>query len=115
MTPESFIEKQEESIVTHIFSVSAAMVGVCLTAIGIINIITVFNKTQSLADDITVVDAILFLASCLLSYTAIKTKNRKLRLKLERITDIFFISALILMVLVGLLLVYCLYSKPLAS
>ena len=30
MPQETFIEKQEESIAIHIFSVSAAMVGICI-------------------------------------------------------------------------------------
>ena len=34
MSQETFIEKQEENIAIHIFSVSAAMVGVCLTVIA---------------------------------------------------------------------------------
>lgn len=106
MKSESFLEKKEESIAQHIFSVSAAMVGVCLTVIGIINIITEFSKTKSIADDVIVINAMFFLASCLLSYTAIKTKNRKIRLRLEKTADLFFLSALIIMVGVCSILVY---------
>jgi uncharacterized membrane protein HdeD (DUF308 family) len=107
MKPESFLEKKEESIAQHIFSVSAAMVGVCLTVIGIINIIAEFNKTKSITDDIIVFDALFFLISCLLSYTAIKTKNRVKRLRIEKIADLFFLLALIVMVFVCSILVYC--------
>ncbi len=106
MPQETFIEKQEESISIHIFSVSAAMVGVCLTVIGIINIITNFKKTSILGDEITAVDAIIFLVSCILSYIAIKTKDRKRRLILEKVSDIIFLTGLAIMVIVCLYIVY---------
>jgi len=111
MKNETFIEKREESIAPHIFSVSAGMVGVCLTVIGIINIIASYSHgTKTIADDVTLLDAILFLFTCFLSYTAIKTKDRKSRLKLELIADICFLTALFVMVVVCLLIVYCFYS-----
>ena len=74
MPQETFIEKQEENIAIHIFSVSAAMVGVCLTVIGIINIITSYIKVDTWADEFTALDAIIFLGTCIISYAAIKTK-----------------------------------------
>jgi branched-subunit amino acid permease len=112
MAPETFIEKQEENITPHIFSVSAAMVGVCLTVIGIINIITKGQTSQTIADDVVVLNAIFFLITCLLSYSSIRTKNRKHRLKLELLTDSFFLISLILMVGVCLILVYFFHFIP---
>ena len=105
MPQETFIEKQEENISIHIFSVSAAMIGVCLTVIGIINIITTFNKINTLGDEITAIDAIIFLAACFISYSAIKTKDRKRRLILEKISDITFLTGLGLMVVVCIFIV----------
>lgn len=116
MAAKTFIEKQEENITQHIFSVSAAMVGVCLTVIGIINVIASYNNNfQTVADDITVVDAVLFLITCILSYIAIKTKNRKKRLKLEMITDILFLIALSIMAGTCLILVYFFYFKRITA
>ncbi len=106
MPQETFIEKQEESISIHIFSVSAAMVGVCLTVIGIINVITNFKKIATLGDEITAIDAIIFLGSCIISYIAIKTKERKLRLILEKISDTIFLTGLAVMVVVCLFIVF---------
>ena len=90
MSQETFDEKQEESIAIHIFSVSAAMVGVCLTVIGILNIISNYKQQDTLCDEITAMDAIIFLCTCVVSYIAIKTKDRKRRLLLEKTTDVFF-------------------------
>ena len=53
----------EEDICVHIFTVSAAMVGVCLTVIGLIRIVITLQKTNTLADDLLAGDALLFLTS----------------------------------------------------
>jgi len=100
------MEKQEESIAIHIFSVSAAMVGVCLTVIGIFGIITAYNKINTLADEFTAVAAIIFLSSCSISYAAIKTRDRKHRLLLEKICDGFFLTGLAAMVMICIFIVY---------
>jgi hypothetical protein len=42
----------EADICIHIFSVSAAMVGVCLTVIGLIRIIITLNPVSTLSDDL---------------------------------------------------------------
>jgi len=98
MPQETFIEKQEESIAIHVFSVSAAMVGVCLTVIGIINIVTSVKKIETLADEIVALDAIIFITSCVLSYIAMKIKEKSRRILLEKIVDIIFLSGLALIV-----------------
>jgi len=112
MPQESFIEKQEESISPHIFSVSAGMVGVCLTVVSLINIITTVKKIDTLGDDLTAFDAVIFILSCYLSYMSMKTKDRKRRLLLERIADRIFLFGLLLMVLVCLFIVYCFSVYP---
>jgi hypothetical protein len=99
MPLETFIEKQEESISIHVFSVSAAMVGVCLTAIGIINVVTVLHKVQTWADEIATVDALVFLGACFISYVAIKTKDRKHRLAFEKTADYLFLIGLVIAVM----------------
>src|SRR5207248_4850434 len=62
--------KLEEDICIHIFTVSSAMVGVCLTVIGLIRVVITLGKADTLADDFLASDALLFLTSCLLSYAA---------------------------------------------
>ena len=106
MSQETFIEKQEGTISIHIFSVSAAMVGVCLTVIGIINVITNFKKIATIGDEITAIDAIIFLGSCIISYIAIKTKESKRRLILEKVSDVTFLTGLAVMVAVCLFIVF---------
>ncbi len=106
MPEETFIERQEESLSLHIFSVSAGMVGVCFTVIGIINLISTLRRAETMADDITAMDAALFLAACGLSYAAIKTRDRRRRLKLERLADATFLGGLGFMVVICVFIVY---------
>jgi hypothetical protein len=56
----------EADICIHIFTVSSAMVGVCLTVIGVIRVVITLGKADTLADDFLAGDALLFLTSCLL-------------------------------------------------
>jgi hypothetical protein len=58
----------EHDISIHIFTVSSAMVGVCLTVIGLIRVVITLGRADTLADDLLAGDALLFLISCLLSY-----------------------------------------------
>ena len=49
--------KLEEDICIHIFTVSSAMVGVCLTVIGLIRVVITLGKADTLADDLLACDA----------------------------------------------------------
>ncbi len=96
-TPENHLE---EDISIHIFTVSSAMVGVCLTVIGLIRVVITFGKADTVADDLLAADAFLFLLSCLLSYSALRTRSKRRIHRMERIADGIFILAMILMVVI---------------
>ena len=93
MSGESFIEKQEENISIHIFSVSSAMVGVCVTVLGLLSIIDSLKKVETIGDELTAVDGVIFLVCCVISYIAIRTKSKKYRYMLEKIADLLFLIA----------------------
>ncbi len=90
-------EKLEEDICIHIFTVSSAMVGVCLTVIGLIRVVITLGKADTVADDLLAVDAMLFLASCLLSYAALRSRGLRRMHRIERAADGVFIAAMIVM------------------
>jgi hypothetical protein len=98
----------DENIAIHIFTVSAAMIGVCLTVIGLVQIVIHPRRESSLADDFLFMDAILFSISCLLSYWALRKRNIKRMHKIEEIADIIFIIAIILMVVICGVIAYTL-------
>jgi hypothetical protein len=87
----------EDDICVHIFTVSAGMVGVCLTVIGLIRVVITLRKTDTFADDLLAMDALLFLIACLASYWALRTRSAKRKYRVERFADLVFVLALILM------------------
>jgi hypothetical protein len=96
-TPENHLE---EDISIHIFTVSAAMIGVCLTVIGLIRVVITLGKADTVADDLLAGDAFLFLVSCLLSYSALRFRTKRRMHYRERIADGIFILAMILMAVI---------------
>jgi hypothetical protein len=90
----------EEDICIHIFTVSSAMVGVCLTVIGLIRVVITLGHHDTLADDLLAADALLFLFACLLSYWALRTRSLRRMHRVERFADAVFILAMILMTVV---------------
>ncbi len=88
----------EEDICIHIFSVSAAMVGVCLTVIGLLRIVITMRRADTFADDLLAGTAVLFLASCLSSYWALRTRSIRRMHRVERFADAIFMLAMCLMV-----------------
>jgi hypothetical protein len=85
----------DEDVSIHIFSVSAAMVGVCLTVIGILRIVIAVKNVATVADDLLLLDAIVFLTACILAYIALRTTARMHMT--EHFADGFFIVGLVLM------------------
>ena len=90
----------EADICVHIFAVSAGMVGVCLTVIGILRVVISTRKAETFADDLLAADAFLFLVSCFLSYWALRTRSERRMHRVERWADSIFLLALVLMVVV---------------
>ena len=96
----------EQDICIHIFTVSSAMVGVCLTVIGLIRVVITLGRADTLADDLLAADALLFLISCLLSYWALRSRSLRRMHRLEKIADGIFILAMIGMVIICALITY---------
>jgi len=102
----------EQDICIHIFTVSSAMVGVCLTVIGLIRVVITLGRADTLADDFLAGDALLFLVSFLLSYWALRSRSVHRMHRLERIADAIFIIAMIGMVIICALITYTISVPP---
>jgi Kef-type K+ transport system membrane component KefB len=102
----------EQDISIHIFTVSSAMVGVCLTVIGLIRVVITLGRADTLADDLLAGDALLFLISCLLSYWALRSRSLRRMHRLEKIADGIFILAMIGMVIICALITYTISVPP---
>jgi hypothetical protein len=93
-------QQLEADLSVHIFSVSAALVGVCLTVSGLLRIVVNTNKVETVVDDFLAIDAVIFLISCLLSYWALRTRSLYRMYRVERMADAIFLVGLFLMVLI---------------
>src|SRR5881275_3749093 len=89
-SPDSHLE---QDICIHIFTVSSAMVGVCLTVIGLIRVVITLGRADTVADDLLAGDALLFLISCLVSYWALRSRSVYRMHRLEKVADAIFIIA----------------------
>ena len=89
----------DHDICVHIFTASAAMVGVCLTVIGILRVVISLRKEDLLGDDLLAVNSMLYLASCLLSYWALRTRSVKRNHRLEYMADGLFLVGMVFTVI----------------
>jgi drug/metabolite transporter (DMT)-like permease len=92
--------------------ISAAMVGVCLTTIGLMRIISSVgqNTVSTYVDDLLAVNAIMFLIATLTSYAALRTRTDKRLHRLERVADLFFIGSMILLTAICFVITYAIGS-----
>jgi len=84
----------------HIFTASAALVGVCLTVIGLIRVVVATTRIGTVADDLLAADAMLFMVACLLAYWALRARSLRRMHRLERLADAIFLIALLLMTII---------------
>ncbi|MGN6482567.1 hypothetical protein [Luteibacter sp.] len=87
-------------------SISAGMVGACLTGIGLLRVSITVSKSQTIADDLLAVDAVLFLVATLCAYFALRVDSQARLHHLERTADIFFILAMVLLTAVCFIITY---------
>jgi hypothetical protein len=91
----------------HIFSVSAAMVGVCLTVVGIIGIIISNNSEYAtVADDLLAVDTVVFMFSCLLAYTSLRSTSVARTRSYQRLADGVFVTGMVTMSIACLIIAF---------
>lgn len=108
LEPESSRSQQlsENDICIHILTVSAAMVGVCLTVIGLFKVIAELKSFSTVGDNLLAVDSLAFLASCILSYISMRSRRKERKGLIGRVADIIFLAALSLMVIICGLIAY---------
>lgn len=101
-----------ERLYTHLITllaVSAGMVGVCLTAISLIGIFKSHSKIDTVLEEVVAVDALLYVAACLLIFGALRTPLKKRSSAIALAVDLVFSVALILTVVVCGLLAWAVF------
>lgn len=101
--------EDDERLYAHLLtllSVSAAMVGVCLTAIGLVSIIKVINKVEHVVEDMLAVASIIFSLVTLLSFLGIRTRIRRTWPRYMLVLDVVFCCGIATMVVASMLLTF---------
>ncbi|NUT77769.1 hypothetical protein HNO86_22225 [Pseudomonas sp. C1C7] len=86
----------DDDICVHIFASSGAMVGVCLTVVGILRVVINIRQEDLIGQNLLAVNAIIYLMTCLIAYWALRTRKVKRNHRLERIADGLFLFGLTL-------------------
>lgn len=93
----------------HVFTVSAGMVGVCLTAIGLLRLISAQTKVQTQGDDLLAVNVIAFVVCAFLAFWSFKTKVANTRRRLRLAVDILFLAGLAGMAAICAIIAYAIF------
>lgn len=88
--------------------IASAMVGVCMTGIGLLRVAVMVRGHETIADDLLSVDALLFLLATLCSYFALRVQANTRLHGLERIADAAFILAMSLLTVACFVITYSL-------
>jgi hypothetical protein len=99
----------DDQLYSHLLtllSVSAAMVGVCLTAIGLVSVIKALNKVEWIVDDMLAIATVIFSCVTLMSFLGIRTRIRKSWSRYMLVLDIMFCVGIGTMVIASLLLTF---------
>jgi len=98
----------DERICRLICPIASAMVGVCLTGIGLLHLGIAGGRRAGVADDLLAIDSLLFLVATLTSYVALRGASyRRLHL-MEQLADACFILAMLLLTAACFVITYAL-------
>jgi hypothetical protein len=82
------------------------MVGVCLSAIGLIAILKALNGVEIIVDDLLAIGSLLFMVSTVLSFLGMRTKYFIVRRRLTKALDLVFCFGLVITVVATMLLTW---------
>lgn len=104
-SPQTDDDRNYTQLLT-LLTVSAAMVGVCLTAIGLVSVVEVLAKWESYVDDILAIDSLLFSFVTLFSFLGIRTRIRRVFPRYVAVLDMLFCIGIVGMVAASLMLTW---------
>ncbi|MBD9516130.1 hypothetical protein [Pseudomonas sp. PDM22] len=85
----------DDDVCVHIFSVSATMVGVCLTVIGIIRVVITLRQENLIFDDLVAVNLLFYLVAAFSSYWSLRTHRMRRGRRMLHVADTAFLIALV--------------------
>lgn len=99
-------EQNEQQLALNVFAVSAALVGVCLTSIGILRLLSAQASTRTICDDLLAVDAVVFVLACGFAFASFRVREGGVRRRLRLLMDVFFLTGLAGMTAICALVAY---------
>jgi len=109
MSKEPLDEHEEHGLMVAVFSVSAGLIGVCLTGIGLLQVVTNLNKVSTLGEELLAVDALFFLATCMLAFFSFRLKEGRRKQQVRQLADSAFLLGLVLMSAVAALIAFAVF------
>lgn len=82
------------------------MIGVCLTGVGLIRVVITLKRTNTLADDLLCLDAVVLLLATISAYWALRARGLRRLERLEFLADITFVAGMALMTGICLFITY---------
>jgi hypothetical protein len=101
--------EHDEHLYAHlaaVLSVSAGMVGVCLTAIGLIGVMKSMGTLETIVDDLLAISAVLFLATSMLSFLGMRTRLATRWSGFTWTLDVLFFLGLVALVAASMMLTW---------
>lgn len=96
-----------QSVSEKVFVTSAGLCGMCLTVIGLLQVPLALRGITSIADDLLVVNALLYMVDCVLAYALMRGFAHRPS-RLTRLIDLLFLAALLLTIGIGALIAWTL-------
>lgn len=104
MTP---VWNREELL--QLLSLSGTLAGLSITGVTLLRTLGNTSSVGTIADDVLVVTALLFLLCCYISFFALRTGKKTITVKLIWLADVLLLSALTSMVASGFIMLYTLW------
>jgi hypothetical protein len=104
MTP---VWNREELL--QLLSLSGTLAGLSITGVTLLRTLGNTSSVGTIADDVLVVTAFLFLLCCYISFFALRTGKKTITIKLIWLADVLLLSALTSMVASGFIMLYTLW------
>lgn len=90
----------------HLLSLSGNMAGLCITGVTLFYTVGHASRAATIADDLLAFCALVFLSSAYLIFFALRMRDTRLTVMLERMADTLFVVGMTLMVATGVLMAY---------
>ena len=99
-------DARHERILERLLTAATSMTGICVGLLGAVNAFARSQNTETLADDVLAMNALMFLICCYLVVWGLRTSSRRLTAKLLIVVETLFLGAMTVLVLIGFFVVY---------